>query len=102
MKITSIITALAVSIGMLSGTVMAHEVPGPCVVEDWRVDDNGPHIGIEGVTSCKSGKISIRLYDGDKFVGVTDGYIEGYIFEDWIVNAPAVEDPRIKYFIEAR
>ena len=39
---------------------------------------------IEGVTTCRSGEVFLRVYDGEgddaKFVGVEHAYIEGFQF----------------------
>lgn len=74
----------------LLATMAAVAVATPvvaCEVEDWRTW----HIPImeslmiEGVTTCRTGEIFLRVYDGEgddaKFVGVEHAYIEGYQFK---------------------
>ena len=52
-----------------------------CKVEDWRwYVPHGDTLAIEGASSCKEGRIVIRVYakEGDerKFLGVADAYVD--------------------------
>ena len=53
-----------------------------CVLEDWRYHHEPilHLLTIEGATSCATGTIHIRVYEGEKFIGVATGFIEGFTF----------------------
>ena len=58
---------------------------GTCAIEAWRAA--GPTariITIEGVTTCDSGYVIIRVYETgsgeETFIGVADGLIQGHAF----------------------
>ena len=72
----SVITAL-IEAGADPGAAVA------CQTEDWRWQyvEFYKMISIEGTTTCETGKITIRAYDGNgKFVGTGWGFIEGHVF----------------------
>ena len=53
---------------------------GTCEVEDWRWSGpSGGYLTIEGVTTCDTGRIMLRLYEGEggKFLGVANSRIRG-------------------------
>ena len=80
---------------------------GACEVEDWRYwhIEAARILGIEGVATCDTGTITIRLYqeaDGEpQFLGIADGRIEGHVLT---ANAVAIHKKpthmSIKYSIE--
>ena len=81
---------------------------GRCELEDWKHTYTGmmKALQIDGVATCNTGRIRLRLYDGEgdarKFVGVETAFIEGHIFK--AIKLPVAE-PRalsIKYSIEPR
>ena len=75
-----------------------------CKIEDWRwyvSDATDDTIWLEGTTTCRKGKIAIRAYDGDdNFLGMTQGYITGYTFKDYMDNVRAPQSLSIRYSIE--
>ena len=81
---------------ILAGAAAADDPPA-CEVEDWRWYHTTAlqALGIEGVATCDSGRVTIRAYDrmqdGERFfLGVGRSVIKGRIFKAAI---PAV-DPR--------
>lgn len=82
-----------------------HE-PGapPCTIEDWRYSQwpDGRHIKIEGRTTCRTGQLSLSLYDADgNYIGSEITYIRGYVF-DTFVEGQAPTKLRIKYDVDTR
>ena len=55
---------------------------------------------IEGVATCDTGKATIRLYDGETFLGITKGFIEGHAFSAIANDVTASAGLSIKYSID--
>ena len=76
-----------------------------CKIEEWTWSSPLPTVLIiEGVTTCESGELILRLYrgEGGSFFGVERDYIEGHTFK---VIRTATQKPKslaIKYVIKAR
>lgn len=94
-------TALAVCLG-IPAQVLA------CDLEAWTWRYTSiQRIEIEGSTTCKSGWIYIRLYDGkpsgDTFIGIVNTFIEGYTFtrSSSEVARPKSNTLHIRYSIES-
>ncbi len=54
-----------------------------CQIEDWRGHymELLKAVSIEGTTTCETGKITIRAYDGNgEFIGVGKDFIEDHVF----------------------
>ena len=79
---------------------------GACEIEDWRWNiAMGNFLTVEGVTTCDSGLIQIRLYDGEgdarKFVGVASGFVNGHVFNAIAENVDTKPQAlSIKYSIQ--
>ena len=84
-----------------------------CQIEDWRWNYDFPglvankgftsSLAINGTTTCEEGRITIRAYDGEQFIGATSTLIRGYVFDVLITNVH--ESPRslkIKHTIKQR
>ena len=75
-----------------------------CKVEDSRSYMTLDILSIEGVTTCPSGDIYLRVYDGKgadrKFVGTATALINGYTFTATIVGAEEPQDLDFEYVIE--
>lgn len=86
---------------LLSATpVAAQEIN--CKIEDWRSTMVlGNILQIEGVTTCKKGMIHIRLYDGEKFIGLGQGIIEGNTFTTMTQGVSNPANLKIKYSVSA-
>ena len=60
---------------------------GACLIEEWRADYDSVLriLTVEGVATCRMGRLSMRLYDGKgenrTFLGVGRTVIMGYVFE---------------------
>ncbi len=74
---------------------------GVCEIEDWTWYQTASFLTIEGVANCDEGWAKIRLYDGDKFIGVVDGRIEGHGLQAIHLSIPVKPNNLvIKYSIE--
>lgn len=78
---------------------------GTCEIEDWRWQAPFPGtLMLDGVVTCNSGKITLRLYEGAgedaRFLGVSDTYIEAHTFQALASGIDAVTDLQIKYAID--
>lgn len=84
---------------LLSATVVAKE---PCKIENWKYEaaGGGPSFFyIHGTTTCRSGKIIIRMYEGEDYIGNETVYAEGHAFKV-VVQGKAPNKMTIKYTIE--
>ena len=61
--------------------------------------NSGRDLVVEGTTTCASGRIFIRAYEGEEYLGNASGFVRGHTFEALIFGANA-EDLSIKYVIE--
>ena len=78
---------------------------GTCEVEDWRWSGPlGGYLTIEGVATCDTGRIRLRLYEGEngKFLGVASSSIKGHTFEAIATDVTAAGAVAIKYSVEPR
>ena len=80
-------TAIIASALLTSGVVGAcDDHVGKCEIEDWRWYEvpGMDMLYIEGVATCDSGEITIRIYEGigdpQQFLGVANGYVESHAF----------------------
>ncbi len=78
-----------------------------CEVEDWRWYHTAAlrALGIEGVATCESGRITLRVYDqtaqGRKFLGVDETFINNRAFTTTIFAVdPRPMDPVVEFAIE--
>ncbi|MDE0239543.1 MAG: hypothetical protein OXQ84_05005 [bacterium] len=89
-----------------TGALACDDHVGECEIEDWVYDYTAmmEAITIDGVTTCNSGKVRLRLYDGEgegqKLLAVDTAYIEGHIFETIILQIEEPEVLSIKYSID--
>lgn len=96
-------TTALVALVLSASPALAEE----CVVEDWTHSYNThmQALSIDGATTCKTGAIRLRLYDGEgearKLLGVETAYIEGYIFEAVLLQVARPVALSMKYSIEA-
>lgn len=82
-----IVMAIMASALFASGVVGAcDDHVGKCEIEDWRwfKISEVNMLTIEGVASCDSGMISVRIYEGvgdsQKFLSIATGFVEGHTF----------------------
>ncbi len=72
----------------------------------WNLCDRGVRtlLGIEGVATCDTGFIRIRLYDGEgdgqRFLGTAEGFIDGHVFSALATNLDTPKNLSIKYSID--
>jgi len=72
---------------------------GKCKLEAWRANSVMSMLMIEGSATCNSGMATIRLYDGEKFLGVAQGVVEGRALNAVATNIPVHKSLSIKYSI---
>ena len=82
----------------------AENTGGPtCEIEAWRwyYYDVVETLYIEGATTCKTGIITMRIYDGNAYIGNAEGLVNGHTFT-LPVNAVTAKPSSvsIKYSIE--
>ena len=78
---------------------------GTCEIEDWRWSGPmGGYLTIEGVATCDTGRITLRLYEGEggKFLGVASSGITGHTFVAIATDVNSASAVDIKYSIEPR
>ena len=81
---------------------------GTCEIEDWTHTYIGmmEALQIDGVATCDTGEVRLRLYDGEgdarKFIGVETAYIEGHIFTAIKLQIEKPQALAIKYSIDTR
>ena len=97
--------ALAASM-MVAGAAVAQDEDSACAVEDWRWYHTNAlrALGIEGVATCDTGRITLRAYDringGRVFLGVGSTTIEGRIFKARILAVdPRPTDPVVEFTV---
>ena len=95
---------IALFLAVLPTAVQAQE----CKVEDWKhkYEASVEAFSIQGVSTCRDGRIYMRLYrsseDGREFLGVAETTIEGYIFETFIDSEEDARDVELLYEIDKR
>lgn len=74
-----------------------------CKIEDWTYSEKAGSIYLNGSTTCKSGKLIYRLYDGetDEFIASDFTYIDGFAFQSY-TDGRMPKSIKIKYVIEER
>ena len=100
----TLIACMATVVVLASTAVFAcDDHYGDCSIEAWLWRHQLTFLSIEGVTTCDEGRVKIRMYDGDRFIGVADGLIRGHALEAYHLNLESKPtDFNIKYSIEAR
>jgi hypothetical protein len=80
---------------------LAEKTSGSCAIEDWKYAEKANNIYLNGTTTCPSGKLIYRLYDGQSgaFIGSNVTFIEGYAFQSY-TDGVTPKSVRIKYVIE--
>lgn len=69
-----------------------------CSVKNWNWVRWGTRsIQIQGLTSCQSGRILVKAFEGDEFLGVGKGNIEAGTFTVYIDRIPKKSSLRIEY-----
>ena len=91
----------AVAAMLLTGLAGA---AGACEIEDWRWYTQSDTLVIEGVATCRSGRLVLRIYEGEgeatQFLGVADTFIEGYAFTAYTSDVTPPDSVTIKYTID--
>ena len=95
----------AVALLASGGALACDDHIGKCEVEDWRWSGPlGGYLTIDGVATCDTGRIRLRLYEGEggKFLGVANSSIKGHTFEAIATDIKSASAVAIKYSIEPR
>ena len=75
---------------------------GKCKLEAWKSSRAGGYVTVEGSATCDAGRITIRLYDGAKFLGIANGRVRAHAVEAIASDVASYEKLAIKYSIEPR
>ena len=91
----------------LAGVALAcDDHHGHCKLDAWRANHvkSMNTVTIDASATCDKGEARIRLYDGQKFLGVATGYIRGHVLETYsnVPDVAEIADLKIKYSIEPR
>ncbi len=73
-----LLATVAAVLLLYAPTLACDDHHGKCELEAWRGYKTGPYVTIEGSATCDTGHMIVRLYDGDKFLAMADGYVEGH------------------------
>lgn len=69
-----------------------------CTVESWNWTRWGNRsIQLQGLASCQSGRILIKVFDGDTYLGSGSGRIEAQAFTVYVARVPTGNALRIEY-----
>ena len=109
MKMPAFVAALGAALLLPAGMALAcDDHHGVCEIEDWKHTYTPmlEAIQIDGVATCDTGRIRLRLYDGEgdgrKFIGVESAFIKGHIFKAVKLQAAKPAALSIKYSIEPK
>ena len=105
MNANRIALAVVLVIGSFGIARACDDHVGTCQIDDWRSYQQLNYLNIEGVATCDSGKVNLRIYDGDgdnaRFIATTYAYIEGHSFHAIATN---IEEPlsniTLRYSVE--
>jgi len=95
---------LAVGLALAGGVALAcDDHHGVCKLDAWRAsyEKSMSTLFFEASATCDSGRATIRLYDGDKFLGVLSRSIRGHALQG-TARIDAFSDLKIKYSIDPR
>lgn len=98
-----LLIALAAVVFWSTPSMACDDHAGKCKLDAWRaryVESMGT-IFLDGSATCDRGRVIIRMYDGDKFLGVLSRHIEGHAFRG-TADVAAFTDLKIKYSIDPR
>jgi hypothetical protein len=69
-----------------------------CTVKSWNWIRAGTRwIQLQGITSCQTGRIQIKVFEGNDFLGVGKGNIEAGAFTVYVERVPKGTSLRIEY-----
>jgi hypothetical protein len=90
--------AAAVIVLFVASAALASE---DCRIEGWNYKKIADKIYITGATTCREGRITIRVYDGstDRFLVSGFTFIKGYAFQQYF-DAEPPESIKIKYTVD--
>ena len=92
--------AAALATGIASQALACDDHQGECEIEAWRPQNMMGILTIEGTTTCDTGGVTIRLYDGETYLGNASGFIEGHAFSAMAFSIPPPTDLQLKYSID--
>ena len=102
----ALVTALAAGTLSAGAALACDDHHGVCEIEDWTHTYTGmmEALQIDGVATCDTGRIRLRLYDGEgdgkKFIGVESAFIKGHTFTAIKLQVAKPAALSIKYSIE--
>jgi hypothetical protein len=95
-------SAILLAATLLASVVTSGAKADDCEVDAWRhYADLAGGISIEGSTTCQCGRVYLRAYDGERFIGADSASVRGYTFRAWIRDVPKPSDLNIKATVES-
>ncbi|MDE0530713.1 MAG: hypothetical protein OXI01_04560 [Albidovulum sp.] len=73
---------------------------GACEIEAWRYQLTAGILTIDGSVTCNSGMVSIRLYDGETYLGNAQGFVQGHALTAVATGIANPDKLQIKYSIQ--
>ena len=96
-------TILAVALFSCVPALACEDHYGRCELDAWRAnyEKSMNTLFFDASATCNSGRATIRLYDGDRFLGVLSRSIRGHALRG-TARIDAYSNLKIKYSIEPR
>lgn len=98
MRRVAVAALMATVVGSQSFACDDHS--GECQIEAWRYQSMMGMLTIEGSATCDSGMVSIRLYDGETYLGNAIGTIDGHALTAVATGIDKPGNLVLKYSIE--
>ena len=90
----------ALAIAIAGGQALAcDDHQGTCKIEAWRYQLTSGILTIDGSATCNSGMVSIRLYDGETYLGNAPGFVQGHALTAMATGIRHPDKLQIKYSI---
>lgn len=72
-----------------------------CIVHSWKPSHHiAGGVWVDGRTTCECGRVHIRLFDGDSFIGGALTEVRYYTFKAWIKGAHMTSQMTIKATVD--
>lgn len=101
----ALLTTLAVVLFSCVPALACDDHVGKCKLDAVKAHHGLGLVNFHGSATCDRGRVVMRVYHGDEFLGVVSDSFKGHAIRTTHVNAPEglkVEDLKIKYSIEPR
>lgn len=96
----SIISAVALFSLMTGPAFPCDDHYGFCKVREWHHNFIGSLLFLKGTTTCETGDIAVRYYDGNgKFLGVSSDWVIDHAFSTTLIKVTEVPELKVKFSI---